>query len=1038
MARALCIFALSLALGELGAVEPVRLALIEGRDASAPRAGLTDLVVAELTAEKHLELLDRAETGQAVRTREIELSGLLGDGAVAVGKLLFADLFVTIERSGGRHRMTIVETQTGVALGGWIETHEKIEHQVESIVLRVRHALTKLRVPRDDRIYVGVMGFQSEELGSDLDGRADALSLLLATDLNQAPEMIVLDRDHLDRINEERDWTALKAKMATSVSVVRGGIRRANGNRCQITFFLQRPGKTKPLAQILECDWDLDVVRSELLRSVRHHLRINPRQVVKFKPLTEASLFAKRAKLLKSYGKLAGAVRALECVYALVPTQETRLDLSRILWSHGKFLSGKVGTKEADEETHGLALRRLVRSRRLQLMFWKTRLGENKPGPVTRKESGVEYIYSLYRLPSEDPKLNAAFKELTKLRDEVFATEMECMRKSGVAETDLYYRPLREYIEFQEIYGHDQQELADAIRKLCNLADRGPDKKLTEKFYLQVHGLMMLRLPQKFADSNEWIPMMELFEEWIEGKSPIRRAMGSAYKFHYIRHQKDPQSAAAGIVAIDEFLGYLKERAQDTKPIWHITFLGWSALPEQDRDPRLLLKVLDALVEQNSPAELAAWINANQTLWLGHMDKALPANERTDWLKRARDRLQSGFKPSLSKLSQLNFKSSLHYLEQKLGEETTKIGKSPWDDYEISKTQTLPRPSGARQLSVLERHGGTLVALWVSLDPLKRHTLRIHASSYDLQRNLKKDFGSVSYRLLKGNLPLRPLDHLRPLVFDLEYDGKRVYAVTRHLGLSVFLEDKAIAIETPSDDVTSIAAIGERLYLAFEEGAIYTRDPDGTLLEIASSRSVAERNPFDGGRPYKIDSMLGDPGRKRVWMNCQDTDRFGLWFHDLQESKFERAPRLLGNVGWHRGSVILKSDGRRHWEFLLDPNTGKFNSLFGSLRKPDASKPMIDSIKSSPCGLIGDHLIHAGARKGSGGSTVSGGETHHSRGKGGLFLHTAKGEPAWLGTSPEGQPLQVDFVLSLSEDSLLVGDRSGKFRVVSRKMTTGG
>jgi len=32
----------------------------------------------------------------------------------------------------------------------------------------------------------------------------------------------------------------------------------------------------------------------------------------------------------------------------------------------------------------------------------------------------------------------------------------------------------------------------------------------------------------------------------------------------------------------------------------------------------------------------------------------------------------------------------------------------------------------------------------------------------------------------------------------------------------------------------------------------------------------------------------------------------------------------------------------------------------------------------------------------------------------------------------------VDFVLSLSEKSLLIGDWSGKFRVVSRKMATGG
>jgi hypothetical protein len=182
--------------------------------------------------------------------------------------------------------------------------------------------------------------------------------------------------------------------------------------------------------------------------------------------------------------------------------------------------------------------------------------------------------------------------------------------------------------------------------------------------------------------------------------------------------------------------------------------------------------------------------------------------------------------------------------------------------------------------------------------------------------------------------------------------------------------------------------------------------------------------------------MLGDPGRKRVWMNCQDTDRFGLWFHDLEENKFERAPPLLGNIGWHRGSVLLKSGGLRRWEFLLDPDTGVFNPVFGAPRKPDARKPVIDAIKSIPCGLIGDHLILAGARKGSGGSTVSGGETHHSRGRGGLFLHTAKGEPAWLGARPEGQPLQADFVLNLSEESLLVGDWSGKFRVVSRKMAT--
>jgi hypothetical protein len=271
----------------------------------------------------------------------------------------------------------------------------------------------------------------------------------------------------------------------------------------------------------------------------------------------------------------------------------------------------------------------------------------------------------------------------------------------------------------------------------------------------------------------------------------------------------------------------------------------------------------------------------------------------------------------------------------------------------------------------------------------------------------------------------------------LEYDGKRVYALVQDIGLTVFFEKEAELVKTPSHKVASIAAIGEKLYVAFNEGAIYIRFPDRTLTEIASCRSVAERNSFDGGKPYKINAMLGDPERSRMWLNCMDSNRKGLWYHDLKENKFERVTHPSGHITWHRGSILRKFGGRHRWNSLLDPDTGKIVHLFGAPEKPGAPYGKIYEFEAGPGCVIGEHLILAGRARGPGGSTVSGSVTHHWKGKGGLFLHTNKGEPAWLGTSPEGQPLHVDYVLDLSENSFLIGDRSGKFRMVSRKMAAG-
>ena len=117
-------------------------------------------------------------------------------------------------------------------------------------------------------------------------------------------------------------------------------------------------------------------------------------------------------------------------------------------------------------------------------------------------------------------------------------------------------------------------------------------------------------------------------------------------------------------------------------------------------------------------------------------------------------------------------------------------------------------------------------------------------------------------------------------------------------------------------------------------GAIARFDPaDGKFTMIASSKAVKESSPLDGGMPYRVQSILADPGRHCLWLSIGGNKRDGLWKYAPRAEKFEKVSPKTGNeLFWSDGRIFFLAQERDlNWHlYCLDPATLKLTNRRGS------------------------------------------------------------------------------------------------------------
>ncbi len=167
-----------------------------------------DLIVAELSGAKNLELVDRQSLNAVLRESELSLSGLArAAGAVRVGKLLRADWFLMGSSAvvNGTNCIVarIVDSRTGTMRDITLLPSKKeprtLAGDLAEFVRQCRASASSAR----PRVYVSIGEFEDTSMNSHQSGFGDQLRAHLASALRANTNVTVLERDGLESLLQE-------------------------------------------------------------------------------------------------------------------------------------------------------------------------------------------------------------------------------------------------------------------------------------------------------------------------------------------------------------------------------------------------------------------------------------------------------------------------------------------------------------------------------------------------------------------------------------------------------------------------------------------------------------------------------------------------------------------------------------------------------------------------------------------------------------------------------------------------------------------
>jgi hypothetical protein len=209
---------------------PVKIAILAGEGQRAPKAGLVDLLTVEMSKREQVVLLERTEIRKVLTEQGLSALSTGDTGTVIqLGELLETDLFVFIEKVAGVNiraiRVRIIEARTGVMLTDELQDGRARHWDLTALGESFDLALEKWATVEKDRRYVAFLDFVSEDLGGQSGEIPDVLGELLLDDLSRSPSVILLDREHLDRLTQERELTGVESRLKAAAILLEGGVK---------------------------------------------------------------------------------------------------------------------------------------------------------------------------------------------------------------------------------------------------------------------------------------------------------------------------------------------------------------------------------------------------------------------------------------------------------------------------------------------------------------------------------------------------------------------------------------------------------------------------------------------------------------------------------------------------------------------------------------------------------------------------------------------------------------------------------------------
>jgi hypothetical protein len=851
------------------------------------------------------------------------------------------------------------------------------------------------------------------------------LTALVEHDLGRLPNVVVLEREQLQRLTAERDLTGIELRLRASTMLLEGGLRRpGDADKLSITVKLMPlAGGEAKQRQITTAAGDLAEMRRAVVRAVQEEFNVSGDDPQAGNRGKEAKIFANRAQCLFSHAsdfqQRKQALPLAEAALALDPTVEHHR-LAATMYN-SCVLPMLRGQEPSDD------LRYLYRAQQIDLAGTELRLRQAAPSQedVVIGYRAIDLPYGratiesplsilkvdchLASLGPEEHEQRRLLLEINAMCKRKFEMLLELRRRGGAPELEVALLRLRQTWQLAA----NPDEFLEMLRTHVSALDRefatgGVDRASCEDYYEY--------LWEQLSSNLMWEKVMgvPLLRARRPPDAPGPRWQAADYRpaFQWLAKHPDPATRIIGYLAVQKLGGTCKLSDKDrVEGATRLLDVFFREIPQDRRPPAKESRApvpegtAVFLIEgDRSPMQEAAEVlvgagkltgyleglfsRAEQSHDATNLGRCAPATYACVILSdRRRDLLNRLVALIDAKAFDPRCAESAAYLRQCCSSKLADLdGRpkplqeiGPWADYVIRPISitgggfTREDFVGACIGRSPERGGedAELAVVW-----------RNRGQSGRTDETVRELIGT---RLNIRSGALREVGRCRvPITYDtasMAAGDAAIFLGTTQHGLAVISAEGGQVLDeskgAPGAEIEGLAWLDGRVYLSLS-GTIASFDPaTSKFVILASSKSIQQRHALDGGRLYHVTSLLSDPQRHCLWISIgkglrPEPGRAGIWRYTPATDSFELVMegRATG-LSWSDGTLFYSttwhnfSPGVDHTMgyFQLDPERLTVKPLPAyQLRGEDVISGLSRGRPGDGWVLVGRHIVAGAGR----------------------------------------------------------------------------
>jgi curli biogenesis system outer membrane secretion channel CsgG len=965
--------------------------------------GFVDLLTAELSKDASYQLVERADVARILNELSLQASELVDpQRAVKFGQLASADAILIVEKAAEGDEAwrfaRLVETKSGIQMWSGLAAQTDRADDVHQVLVKQLRAARDKMATQAARHYVGILDVKGEELDKTSDIFAKTVRLMLEHELQQSPQLVVLEREQAVRLLQERELTGIEVDLRTATTLIEGGVSRlpkSGERKIDLRFISPVNGSVKNRSIITAAD-DWERVRDRLRKECSEAIVMPGRLTTNSSGpdatanADEAALFRIRSEWRTSHRESDEAAALAEVAFALEPST---VNCDRLTSCYGGLIA----------DSRRSTMERLQAAQRYhQVADFYLRRGLR----ADPKDSSYKYkfiFYDDYRPSEMEAAERRIFEDTRRLRQATFERELAERLGNGGAAVRYYVQRIEKSLYMTDTAEEFMGDLRVLITKLDGETAAGRfERTMANGSFKTFFGNLREQIQwaaKVIADPKmRHYGLLALPGDWgPEGIRPL---------LDWLAQHEDPRTRMLGHYGLCEMDGEVGNSAA------HAILDTWlTDLTERDSAGRLTFSdVVDRAIERlradgqfadyvdrqilaaERSGRVAPFCQWNSLAHLCMLNRHPP--KTTEWCERIQrlldthrvvDAAVARKAQDLSRLLQMN-------LDRRYGRgDFAPKTDAGWEGYSVKRLAVRgATPHLKYLLRVAVDHEPDcerpIVAAWRTAQQAGKSLLD---GSYIVVTRMGKYGGEVVEvgRFHKPGFSVTSMT----VGGDNMYLGERTLGVAEvsPQGVRFFGQQQGL----PQSQVECLAWLKPYLYIAYI-GAIGRLDPQsGDFCLLASSRTVQPQNSLDSGTNYEVRSLLSDPENDCVWVCIYEPvigpARSGIWkytpgnegFHHLHkdvvcyiaradEGLFLLSPkprtthdywrifhtdtetcRTLDGIGWSIDSGIQQPPG---WAYL----DGGVIGGNGRIHRPDGKNYQIDGgLWAQPIDRLGRGLV---------------------------------------------------------------------------------